>query len=358
MYGAYGESSSNRSCSDAFAPNGEFDETWTNLVTPARRARSTTSWVPPILTSNSSRTARCGWITAAAWNTEARPTPSNRASMTVGSRTSPGTASMRGSTTSSSAASSALRTRQRMRWRAGCSAIARTKFCPSHPAAPVTTAAGAHASLLRSEPLLTGGDATVYPGTEAVRGDPLPYCLGVPDAPPDALPDAPDAREEVAIASDTAVASGVQPGRSGRRREAIALGLVALVFAIPLLGLLRAPGPPMEEGFMLVFPERVLHGDIPNRDFLHLYGPGSVWALASIFKVLGTSLWTERLAGYAQQVALVTAGDFAARPWGRWLAASGAAVTAIVIVPPIGLTALAWVGGVALGLWAMVAVTR
>ena len=28
---------------------------------------------------------------------------------------------------------------------------------------------------------------------------------------------------------------------------------------------------------MLVFPERLLHGDIPNRDFLHLYGPGSLW---------------------------------------------------------------------------------
>lgn len=133
---------------------------------------------------------------------------------------------------------------------------------------------------------------------------------------------------------------------------------VAVVLVLPLRGLLRAPGPPMEEGFMLVFPERVLHGDIPNKDFLHLYGPGSLWWLAAVFKVFGTSLWTERLAGYAQQVALVGAVFAAARPWGRWLAAAGAAVAAIIIVPPIGLTALAWVGGVALGLWAMVAVTR
>ena len=109
---------------------------------------------------------------------------------------------------------------------------------------------------------------------------------------------------------------------------------------------------------MLVFPERVLHGDVPNKDFLHLYGPGSLWWLASLFKVFGTSLWTERAAGYAQQVALVAAVFTAARPWGRWVAAAGAAIAAIIIVPPIGLTALAWVGGVALGLWAMVAVTR
>ena len=49
-------------------------------------------------------------------------------------------------------------------------------------------------------------------------------------------------------------------------------------------GLLRSQGPPMEEGFMLVFPERLLAGDFPNRDFLHLYGPGSVWILAGLLQ--------------------------------------------------------------------------
>ncbi|MEY2456281.1 MAG: hypothetical protein QOK06_1375, partial [Acidimicrobiaceae bacterium] len=61
---------------------------------------------------------------------------------------------------------------------------------------------------------------------------------------------------------------------------------------------------------MLVFPERVLHGAIPNVDFLHLYGPGSLWALAAAFKVFGTSLWTERLFGYGQLLLLV-AGVYA-----------------------------------------------
>ena len=145
---------------------------------------------------------------------------------------------------------------------------------------------------------------------------------------------------------------------TSRSTRWLPLVAVGVVLVLPLRGLLRAPGPPMEEGFMLVFPERVLHGDIPNKDFLHLYGPGSLWWLAAVFKVFGTSLWTERLAGYAQQVGLVAAVFTAARPWGRWLAAAGAAIAAIIIVPPIGLTALAWVGAVGLGLWAMVAVTR
>ena len=56
---------------------------------------------------------------------------------------------------------------------------------------------------------------------------------------------------------------------------------------------------------MLVFPELVLHGAIPNRDFLHLYGPGSLWALAGAFKVFGVSLLTERLFGLGQQLAIV-----------------------------------------------------
>ncbi|MEY2570740.1 MAG: hypothetical protein QOE63_1090, partial [Acidimicrobiaceae bacterium] len=142
---------------------------------------------------------------------------------------------------------------------------------------------------------------------------------------------------------------------SQRVQRIAPLATVALALLLPLRGLLRAPGPPMEEGFMLVFPERVLRGDIPNVDFLHLYGPGSLWVLAAVYKVFGTSLWSERGFGYLQQVALVLGVFALARPWGRWVAAACAITTAVIVVPPIGLTALAWVGGVALAVWAMVA---
>jgi hypothetical protein len=111
----------------------------------------------------------------------------------------------------------------------------------------------------------------------------------------------------------------------------------------------------MEEGFMLVFPEQVLRGAVPNRDFLHLYGPGSLWVLAGVFKTFGTSIWSERAVGLAQQLALVAAVYAITRPWGRRVAVAGAAIAAIIILPPAGLTAMAWVGGAALGLWAMYA---
>jgi hypothetical protein len=134
----------------------------------------------------------------------------------------------------------------------------------------------------------------------------------------------------------------------------VALAVVALVFALPLRGLLRAPGPPMEEGFMLVFPEIVLHGAIPNRDFLHLYGPGSLWALAGAFKVFGVSLLTERLFGLGQQLAIVFGVYALTRRWGRIIAVAGAVTSALIIIP-FGLTALAWVGGVGLGVLGLAA---
>lgn len=140
---------------------------------------------------------------------------------------------------------------------------------------------------------------------------------------------------------------------SPAQRTAVAIGILVVTFALPLHGLLRNQGPPMEEGFMLVFPEMVMNGKVPNRDFLHLYGPGSLWVLAAVFEVVGVSLTAERLIGLAQQVGLVLAVFTIARQWGRTVAVACGVISALIIIPPIGLTALAWVGAVALGLWSL-----
>jgi hypothetical protein len=109
---------------------------------------------------------------------------------------------------------------------------------------------------------------------------------------------------------------------------------------------------------MLVFPERLLEGDIPNKDFLHLYGPGSIWVIAALFKVFGISIWTARIFGFVQLIGLVAGTTYVGSRWGRWPAAVAGTVTAIIIIPPIGVTALAWVGGVALALWAVILAVR
>ena len=106
---------------------------------------------------------------------------------------------------------------------------------------------------------------------------------------------------------------------------------------------------------MLTFGESFLRGDVPNRDFLHLYGPGGVWVLAGVFEVFGVSLVAERVVGLLQLVGIVGGVFLLAWPWGRKVALTGAVITALVILPPIGLTALAWNGGVALGLLGLAA---
>ena len=135
-----------------------------------------------------------------------------------------------------------------------------------------------------------------------------------------------------------------------RTRDVIALGIVALALLVPLRGLLRSQGPPMEEGFMLVFPERLLHGAIPNRDFLHLYGPGSLWVLGPIYKLFGTDLRVERLVGLLQQTGIAFGVYFVARWWGRRVGVVAALVAIVIMLPPAGLTAFAWPGAVAFGL--------
>jgi hypothetical protein len=146
-----------------------------------------------------------------------------------------------------------------------------------------------------------------------------------------------------------------EPSRARRQAmlSVLPLGMVALACLLPLTELWRAPGSPMEEGFMLTFPELVLEGQIPNRDFLHLYGPGSLWVLAGVFEVFGTTLATERVVGLLQLLGVVFGVFALVRPWGRWVAAAGGVVTAVVLLPPAGLVAMAWPGGLALGLWAL-----
>ena len=148
------------------------------------------------------------------------------------------------------------------------------------------------------------------------------------------------------------------PWRTGARRSWIAIGMVAASVGVTLPALFRATGSTMEEGFMLVFPERVLRGDVPNVDFLHLYGPTSLHALAGWFRIFGTTLASERVFGLLQHLLLISALYLLARPWGRAVAAMVAAMSTLFVLTPIGLQALAWSGGIGLAAWSVVTALR
>lgn len=151
---------------------------------------------------------------------------------------------------------------------------------------------------------------------------------------------------------DHPVTAGARLPAWARRRPtwqtSLAVAIVAIAMALPLRALLRYQGPPMEEGFMLVFPERVLLGDVPHRDFLHLYGPGSLWALAAWFKVFGVSITAERVFGLLQLAGIVFGMMALVRPWGRKVMVASGLLGVLLTMTAIGLTALAWDGAVAL----------
>jgi len=155
-------------------------------------------------------------------------------------------------------------------------------------------------------------------------------------------------------------------GGSGglRRRSRGALGtwlgiaIVGVLVVIPLRGLYRFTGGTMEEGFMLYFPERIARGDVPNVDFLHLYGPGSLQVLTGWYGIFGHNLAAERTFGLLQHIGILLALFTLARAWGRAAATTVAALAVFYVLTPIALTAMAWNGGVALVLWSVVFAVR
>ncbi|HQZ34665.1 MAG TPA: hypothetical protein PK020_09570 [Ilumatobacteraceae bacterium] len=137
-------------------------------------------------------------------------------------------------------------------------------------------------------------------------------------------------------------------------RSAAALAMICAVVALPLRGLFVAPASSMEEGFMLAFPQRIARGEVPNLDFLHLYGPFSLHVLTGWYQLFGDTLASQRAFGLVQHLGIIFAIYALTRAWGRRVAVICAVTMTMLALTPIGLAALSWEGGVALGLWSVV----
>ncbi len=141
-------------------------------------------------------------------------------------------------------------------------------------------------------------------------------------------------------------------------RSWASIGAVLAVIVVPLRGLYLGTGSSMEEGFMLVFPKRMLAGDVPNVDFLHLYGPTSLRVLEVWYSVFGYTLEAQRTFGLLQHLGIIFAVFALGRAFGRRIAVISAVAVTLLVLTPIGLSALAWEGGVALALWSVVFAVR
>ena len=165
-------------------------------------------------------------------------------------------------------------------------------------------------------------------------------------------------QREAPIVDPAAFVLGGSVRRGWSWPTAAGVAITSAVTLLPVRGMFKSTGGTMEEGFMLAFPERILKGDVPNVDFLHLYGPGALDVLAGWYSLFGVTLNSERAFGLVQNVAIIAALYVIARAWGRAAAAVTATLSVFLVMTPIGLTAMAWNGGVALGLWSVIFAIR
>ena len=91
------------------------------------------------------------------------------------------------------------------------------------------------------------------------------------------------------------------------RRLAPALAPLSLTAMTVALGLpaLTWPANTLDEMILLVYPMRMLDGDLPYRDFFAAYGPAHWWFLEGAYAALAPTVLVARLLGLAIHVLLV-----------------------------------------------------
>jgi hypothetical protein len=72
----------------------------------------------------------------------------------------------------------------------------------------------------------------------------------------------------------------------------IILIIVTALYFFPVINL---PLAPLDEAVILVGAERILKGQIPNKDFFTVYPPGQIYTLSALFRLFGISVTVERM---------------------------------------------------------------
>ena len=138
------------------------------------------------------------------------------------------------------------------------------------------------------------------------------------------------------------------------------LAVAVLVLAAVLLPLLRGfdkPAKAMDEGSLLVYPELILKGNLPYRDFETFYGPANIYLLSGVYAVFGPSTLAERSTGLVYRLLILAVIFCIARRWGATLAA-GVTLMAGAVLLNVGVVAYAWMGGIACALWSIFIISK
>jgi hypothetical protein len=141
------------------------------------------------------------------------------------------------------------------------------------------------------------------------------------------------------------------------RKHLFVATFVLLLITAALWPAFDAPILQMDEGTLLLYPELILDGKLPYRDFETFYGPGNLWALAAAYSVFGVDVFVARGVGFFYQMAIFLGLFMVLRRTNVALAAVGsllaAALLRIVQLPPF-----AWLAAIACALWALIALAE
>ena len=136
------------------------------------------------------------------------------------------------------------------------------------------------------------------------------------------------------------------------RARWIAALLTLLVLLIPISDGMEKAGSPLDEGAVLLYPELVLKGAVPYRDFETFYGPANIYLLAVPYAVFGPHLALSAGSGSVYRLLVLGAIFVLLQRWGITLAVGGVTMAATLQLIT-GSTAFAWMGAMACGLWAL-----
>jgi hypothetical protein len=125
--------------------------------------------------------------------------------------------------------------------------------------------------------------------------------------------------------------------------------MIGFLLLIPMWRGFDAPGGAMDEGSLLVYPELILKGQLPYRDFETFYGPGNFWVLSAAFALFGTDMSVERAVGLAYRVLILLSVFGIAQRWGA-VAPFGTMALMGMLLAFTGLYAGPWVAAVAFAL--------
>lgn len=139
-------------------------------------------------------------------------------------------------------------------------------------------------------------------------------------------------------------------------RTILLCALIVLIVLLPLWPAFEKTAPPMDEGSLLVYPELILKGKVPYRDFETFYGPANLWVLSAAYAVLSPDIFVERSVGLVYRILIVAAIFALTQRWSRALAVGCTLLAGVLLLPAL-LPAYAWTGGVMCALWSICMIT-